>query len=54
VSAKLLPAIAKQAPNFDAWAQKVVQQDSVNYIWDEQKVVEGTKNMIARMAEKKA
>jgi glutathione S-transferase len=54
VSGKLLPAIAKQAPKFDAWAQKVVQQESVNYIWDEKKVAEGTKAMIAKMAEKKA
>jgi glutathione S-transferase len=37
-----LPALEKQAPNFWKWANTVVKEESVTYIWDEQKVVEGT------------
>lgn len=30
-------------PNFNKWAQAVIKEDSVTYIWDEASVISGTK-----------
>ena len=37
-----------KAPAFWRWANLVVKENSVNYIWDEEKVATGTRAMIAR------
>ena len=47
----LLSELEAKAPNFYKWANAVVNEKSVNYIWDEKKIAEGTK---ARMAKLKA
>jgi glutathione S-transferase len=41
-----LTTLEKDAPTFWKWANAVVREESVTYIWNEQKVVEGT---IARL-----
>ncbi|GIJ83084.1 hypothetical protein Asppvi_001602 [Aspergillus pseudoviridinutans] len=44
--------LEKRTPAFAKWAKATVQQDSVNYIWDEKKVVELTKKKVASLAKK--
>jgi glutathione S-transferase len=36
-------------PNFGKWAREVIKQESVTYIWDEEKNVTGMKNKIEKM-----
>jgi len=48
--ASILPALESRAPNFYKWANAVVNEESVNYIWDEKKVAENTAARIAKMA----
>lgn len=36
-------------PNFSKWASEVIKQDSVLEIWDEQKIVEGSKKRFERI-----
>lgn len=36
-------------PNFSKWAAEVIKQDTVTYIWNEEKVVENTKKKIATL-----
>lgn len=50
----LLPAsvpktLEAKAPNFWKWANTVVKEESVTYIWDEKKVLEGTSARIAKL-----
>jgi len=40
--------LESKAPNFWKWANTVVKEDSVTYIWDEKKVAEGTKARIEK------
>ncbi|GIJ99519.1 hypothetical protein Aspvir_001652 [Aspergillus viridinutans] len=44
--------LEKRTPAFTKWAKATVQQESVNYIWDETRVVEQTKKKIASLAKK--
>ncbi|KAK2630616.1 hypothetical protein QTJ16_001436 [Diplocarpon rosae] len=46
----ILTGLAARAPAFWRWAHAVIAEKSVNSIWDEQKVVEGTAARIAKMA----
>ncbi|KAJ5423152.1 hypothetical protein N7491_008368 [Penicillium cf. griseofulvum] len=48
VPSSLLDDLATKAPNFDRWAKEVVKHPSVRCIWDEEKIVEGTKGWIAK------
>lgn len=41
--------LAAKAPNFDKWAQAVIKHPSVLSIWDEEKIIEGTKVRIAKL-----
>jgi glutathione S-transferase len=52
-SPKLLPMLEKKAPKFNAWASRVVQEPSVNYIWDEKRVAERSKAKFAQLAAEK-
>ncbi|KAF2149369.1 hypothetical protein K461DRAFT_296843 [Myriangium duriaei CBS 260.36] len=51
--AGLLPESLKQGleslPNFSKWANEVVKQDSVQFGFDEQKIIEGMRNRIAKL-----
>jgi len=49
--ASVLTSLESKAPNFYKWANAVVKEESVNYIWDEKKVAEGT---LARINKAKA
>jgi glutathione S-transferase len=40
--ASVLKNLEAKAPNFYKWANAVVKEDSVTYVWDEKKVAEGT------------
>jgi len=44
-----LADVESRAPNFYKWANAVVKEDSVTYIWDEKKVAEGTVARINKM-----
>ncbi|RHZ45754.1 glutathione S-transferase family protein [Aspergillus thermomutatus] len=44
--------LEKRTPAFTRWAKATVQQESVNFIWDEKSVVEQTKVKIASLAKK--
>jgi glutathione S-transferase len=44
--------LEKRTPAFTKWAKATVQQESVNYIWDEKAVAEQTKKKIASLAKK--
>jgi len=46
----LLTNLEKKAPAFWKWANAVVKEKSVNYIWDEQRIVEKTKFRLANTA----
>ena len=46
----ILTSLETEAPAFWKWANVVVKEESVTYIWDEKKVVEGTKAIIAKLA----
>jgi len=39
----------EKLPNFAKWAKEVTKQESVLYIWDEEKVVNGTKTRIEKL-----
>lgn len=41
-------------PNFSKWAAEVIKQESVTYIWDEAKNIEGTKKRIEGLKAKNA
>ncbi|KAK5220803.1 hypothetical protein LTR47_011113, partial [Exophiala xenobiotica] len=53
VSPKVTALLEERAPNFMAWAAKVVQESSVTYIWDEKRVAERTKARFAKLAAEK-
>jgi glutathione S-transferase len=36
-------------PNFSKWAAEVIKHDSVTYIWDEEKIIEGTLKRFASL-----
>lgn len=50
---ELLPLSLKDdldsLPNFSKWAKTTMAQESVTYIWDQEKVIAGTKRVIAKM-----
>ncbi|KAH8593022.1 thioredoxin-like protein [Bisporella sp. PMI_857] len=48
--ASVLTGLESKAPAFWKWANAVVKEESVNYIWDEEKVVEGTQARLAKLA----
>lgn len=35
-------------PNFSKWAAETIKQDSVTYIWDEEAIVKGTMEKMAK------
>lgn len=37
----LLGSLESKAPKFYGWASEVVKQESVTYIWDEEKLAKG-------------
>lgn len=39
----------QKLPNFGKWAEAVIKQESVTYIWDEEKVVSRTTMRINKM-----
>lgn len=43
-------ALESKAPNFWKWANAVVKEDSVTYIWNEQLTIERTKARLAKVA----
>ncbi|CAL3965452.1 unnamed protein product [Diplocarpon coronariae] len=45
----ILTGLEARAPAFWKWSHAVVAEKSVNYIWDEKKVAEGTAARIAKM-----
>jgi glutathione S-transferase len=45
-----LSELESKTPHFYKWANAVVAEKSVSYIWDEEKVVANTKKRIAEMA----
>jgi glutathione S-transferase len=45
-----LSELESKTPHFYKWANAVVAEKSVNFIWDEEKVVAYTKKRIAKMA----
>lgn len=47
LSAKPLAQVKEKAPRFQRWAEATVSQESVNYIWDEQAVVDHTRAKFA-------
>ena len=49
VPASVLEGLAEKAPNFDRWAKEVEEHPSVRCIWDEERILEGTKAWIAKM-----
>ena len=50
LSPKLPALLQERAPKFKAWAEKVVAEPSVNFIWDEKSVAERTKARFAKLA----
>lgn len=48
VPSELLEELANRAPNFDKWAKEVIQHPSVRCIWNEDKIVTGTRAWIAK------
>jgi hypothetical protein len=53
LSPKIPGLLQEKAPKFHAWAQKVVQEPSVTYIWDEEHVAARTKARFAKLAAEK-
>jgi glutathione S-transferase len=53
LSPKLHSLLADRAPKFKAWAEKVVEEPSVTYIWNEKAVAERTKARFAKLAAEK-
>jgi glutathione S-transferase len=47
-----LTSLEARAPAFTKWANAVVKEKSVNYIWNEEKVLTNTKNRLAKAAAK--
>lgn len=47
--ASVLKNLESKAPNFWKWANAVVKEDSVTYVWNEEKVVTGTTARIAKL-----
>ena len=49
----LLPVSLKEGldalPNFSRWAHATIAQESVTYIWDEEKVMTSMKKLIAKI-----
>ena len=39
-------------PNFSKWAAEVIKQESVTYIWDEERIISRTVEKINSMKEK--
>ena len=53
MSPKTNTLLEDKAPKFKAWAEKVVQEPSVTYIWDEKMVAKQTKARMTKMAAEK-
>ncbi|KAK4941401.1 hypothetical protein LTR10_018670 [Elasticomyces elasticus] len=53
LSTKIPALLEEKTPRFHAWAQKLVQEESVTYIFDEKKVAARTKARFAKMAAEK-
>lgn len=53
LSPKIPAKLQEKAPKFHAWAQKVVQEPSVTYIWNEKTVAARTKAKFAKLAAEK-
>lgn len=55
--AEVLPASIHsrldELPNFSKWAAHVIKHESVTYIWDEKKVIEGTVRKVAQLKSQK-
>ncbi|KAE8413525.1 thioredoxin-like protein [Aspergillus pseudocaelatus] len=47
-----LPSLLEDTPRFKRWAGATVQQDSVNYIWDEQVSADAIKAKLAALVKK--
>lgn len=47
-----LPSLLEDTPRFKRWAEATVQQDSVNYIWDEKVSADAIKAKLAALAKK--
>ncbi|KAL2829435.1 thioredoxin-like protein [Aspergillus cavernicola] len=50
LGAELPTLLEKRAPKFYSWAQAVVAQESVNYIWDEEEVGKATAAKVKSLA----
>jgi glutathione S-transferase len=46
----LLSELESKTPYFYKWANAVIAEKSVNYIWDEDKVVANTRRRLVKMA----
>jgi glutathione S-transferase len=46
----LLSELESKAPHFYKWANAVISEKRVNYIWDEGNVVANTRKRLAKMA----
>ncbi|KIW17769.1 hypothetical protein PV08_04964 [Exophiala spinifera] len=50
VTPKIVSILESKTPKFAAWAQKVVKEESVTYIFDEKSIAERTKARFAKLA----
>lgn len=50
LNSNLLSELESKTPHFYKWANAVIAEKSVNYIWDEDKVVANTRRRMAKMA----
>lgn len=50
LSPKLEGLLKEKAPRFTAWATKLVEEDSVTYIWNEKLIATRTKERFAKLA----
>lgn len=49
VTDSIIKELPNKAPNFYKWASKVIEHPSVTGIWDEEKVVTGTKARLQKL-----
>lgn len=45
----IVKELPTKAPNFYKWASKVIEHPSVTGIWDEEKIVAGTKARLEKL-----
>ena len=50
---KSLATSLDKLPNFSKWAKTTISQESVTYVFDEAKIIKGTKERIAKMKKEK-